>query len=161
MSTHQLIASSDGSETAEPQGLGLLGLPDDVLARPRPSKVRAFARAALGLVQKFERDLKAEPPKPKPAAAALAAPARPAPAQVRAFTREKQPWELDIERHQNEKRADHLEGKFRKAAGGKFTKEQLDFSIAALRQKGEAGAHVEALVLADDLLASSQLPPLE
>jgi len=158
MGVHQLI-SLDPTEEPRPQGLGLLGLPDDVLARPRPSKLGAFARAALGLVQKLERDLAAEQKKPAAPAqrpAALAAPA-PAPAQAR----EKQPWESEIERDQNSKRSDHLEEKFRKAAGGKFTKEQLDFSIAALRQKGEAGAHVEALVLADDLLASSQLPPLE
>jgi len=161
MSTHQLIASSDGSETAEPQGLGLLGLPDDVLARPRPSKVRAFARAALGLVQKFERDLKAEPPKPKPAAAALAAPARPAPAQVRAFTREKQPWELDIERHQNEKRADHLEGKIRAAANGKLKPEVLSFVVNVCRERALGGDHVGALVDADEMLATDGIPPLE
>ena len=158
MSTHQLIASSDGSETAEPQGLGLLGLPDDVLARPRPSKVRAFARAALGLVQKFERDLIK---KPKPAAAALAAPARPAPAQVRAFTREKQPWELDIERHQNEKRADHLEGQFRRAANGKMTPEQVTFGANCIRERAMTGDHVGALVDADAMLQSSGLPALE
>ena len=96
---------------------------------------------------------------------AMTAPAHAPSGKVRVLAaetpRERQPWELEVERDQNSKRADHLEGQFRRAANGKMTPEQVTFGANCIRERAMTGDHVGALVDADAMLQSSGLPALE